>query len=701
MTAVMAYQLAEEGKSGVILCAREFMNSLEDSSMEEIKQAIRSVPWLNAYFEMGERFIRTKNKRITYIFCGLRHNLDSIKSKARILIAWVDEAEGVSEVAWQKLLPTVREEGSQLFISWNPEREGSATDLRFRQNPPEDWIGVEMNFSDNPWFPEVLEQERLSDRDRLDDQTYAWIWEGAYRENSDAQVLSGKYRVTEFEPGAEWGGPYFGIDWGFSQDPTAGVKVWTHDSRLWIEHEGGRVGLENDDIAAYMIQRLPGIEKYKVRADSARPETISHVKSKGQDGKRANLPLLEPVDKWPGSVEDGISHLRSYKEIIIHPRCTKVLDEARKYSYKVDRATGDVLPDIIDKNNHYIDACIEHDQLVSTARGLIPVQDVVVGDMVYTRKGLRKVLVSKMTMESAQIYELKTASGLVLRATGSHRVYVKGKGFLRLDALRYNDYIVMQEPSLWQKLKQWNTAVFCGADTQSLSESQTGNTSSEQWKMGDPSFYTAMFMRLSAALSLMVGMFTTKMKTGKTIQSKTLSACRQKITEQSMSHGEVTESECCPIWSESGHSRKPGTLRLKVWQSIERLARNLGMGLSVSGCAASNAVSNSLPKPLEAETSSVVMHVSQHGGVQKVLITSPSHASGAENCSRRTNTPRLDFVADRVLTVAATNDYSPVYDLMVEDAEEFFASGVLVHNCRYALGGLIKRKAAVGILLRR
>ena len=108
MTAVTAYQLAEEGKSGVILCAREFMNSLEDSSMEEIKQAIRSVPWLNAYFEMGERFIRTKNKRITYIFCGLRHNLDSIKSKARILIAWVDEAEGVSEVAWQKLLPTVR-----------------------------------------------------------------------------------------------------------------------------------------------------------------------------------------------------------------------------------------------------------------------------------------------------------------------------------------------------------------------------------------------------------------------------------------------------------------------------------------------------------------------------------------------------------------------------------------------------------------
>ena len=101
MSAVRAYMFAEAGVSGTVLCAREYMNSLEDSSMEEIKQAIRETPWLNDYFEIGERFIRTKNRRVDYTFCGLRHNLDSIKSKARVLIAWVDEAEGVSEIAWQ------------------------------------------------------------------------------------------------------------------------------------------------------------------------------------------------------------------------------------------------------------------------------------------------------------------------------------------------------------------------------------------------------------------------------------------------------------------------------------------------------------------------------------------------------------------------------------------------------------------------
>lgn len=355
MTAVRAYMFAQAGVSGVILCAREFMNSLEDSSMEEVKQAIRSVPWLDAYFEIGERYIRTRNRKVSYVFAGLRHNLDSLKSKARILIAWVDEAESVSETAWVKLGPTVRENGSEIWVTWNPERDGSPTDARFRKSPPPNSVGCELNFSDNPWFPPSLEEERIADRERLDDQTYAWVWDGAYRENSQAQILAGKYRVSEFDPQPGWHGPYYGLDWGFSQDPTAGVKLWIGGTSLYVEYEAGRVGLENDDIAKYMIERLPGIERHTVRADSARPETISHVKSSG-DGRRQSLPQIVPVEKWSGSVEDGIAHLRSYFEIVIHPRCTAFLMEARLYSYKVDRLTGDVMKDVVDAHNHYIDA---------------------------------------------------------------------------------------------------------------------------------------------------------------------------------------------------------------------------------------------------------------------------------------------------------------------------------------------------------
>ncbi|MDA5608708.1 PBSX family phage terminase large subunit [Pasteurella multocida] len=349
MTAVVAYQRAMNNESGVILCGREFMNSLEDSSLEEIKQAIRSEPFLEAFFEIGEKFVRTKCGRISYVFTGLRHNLDSIKSKARILLAWVDEAESVSEIAWQKLLPTVRESNSEVWVTWNPEKKGSATDLRFRQSIPENAMIVEMNYTDNPWFPDVLEQERLNDKKRLDDATYRWIWEGAYLEASEAQIFKGKYEELEFKPNQDFNGPYFGLDFGFAKDPTAAVKCWVFDNNLYIEHEAGKTGLELDHTAGFMKERVPDIEKYILRADSARPESISYLKRNG-------IPRIEGVKKWSGSVEDGIEHIKSYRKIYIHPRCKETLREFRLYSYKTDRLTGDVLPTVLDEHNHYIDA---------------------------------------------------------------------------------------------------------------------------------------------------------------------------------------------------------------------------------------------------------------------------------------------------------------------------------------------------------
>ncbi len=349
MTAVIAYKRAMAGDSGVILCGREFMNSLEDSSLEEVKQAIRAESFLNDFFEIGEKYIRTKCGRVSYIFSGLRHNLDSIKSKARILLAWVDEAESVSEMAWSKLIPTVREHNSEIWLTWNPEKRDSATDKRFRQFPPDSSVIVEMNYTDNPWFPDVLEQERLNDKKRLDDATYRWIWEGAYLEASEAQIFNGKYEELEFKPNQDFNGPYFGLDFGFAKDPTAAVKCWVFDNNLYIEYEAGKTGLELDHTAGFMKERVPDIEKYILRADSARPESISYLKRNG-------IPRIEGVKKWSGSVEDGIEHIKSYKKVYIHPRCKETLREFRLYSYKTDRLTGDVLPTVLDEHNHYIDA---------------------------------------------------------------------------------------------------------------------------------------------------------------------------------------------------------------------------------------------------------------------------------------------------------------------------------------------------------
>jgi phage terminase large subunit len=349
MTAIKGYQFAEAGVSGVILCAREFMNSLADSSMEEVKQAIRSVDWLADYYDIGQNYIRTKNGLVSYVFCGLRHNLDSIKSKARILLCWVDEAENVSEIAWRKLTPTVRETNSEIWVTWNPETEGSPTDIRFRQKPPENAVIIEMNYNDNPFFPNVLEQERLNDLERLDYASYAWIWEGAYLENSDKQVLSGRYVVEEFDDNLHKQADrlLFGADFGFANDPNTLIRSFILNDCLYIEYEAYGVNIELDEMGSF-YDSVPEARKWPIKADCSRPETISHIKRKGFN--------ISAAKKWQGSVEDGVAYLRGFKKIIIHPRCKNTATEARLYSYKTDKMTGEVLPIIVDANNHCWDA---------------------------------------------------------------------------------------------------------------------------------------------------------------------------------------------------------------------------------------------------------------------------------------------------------------------------------------------------------
>ena len=344
MAAVRGYILAEAGKTGAIVCGREFQNSLDESSMAEVKAAIASVDWLAGYYEIGEKFIRTKNRRIEFSFIGLRHNLDSVKSKALIHVLWVDEADSVSETAWRKIVPTVREDGSEIWVTWNPDSPNSATHRRFRENTPPNTKIIQINWQENPWFPAVLEQERQSDiKYRAD--TYGHVWEGEFFSETEAQVFHGKWRVEEFEPGKDWDGPYQGIDFGFRPDPLCALRVWVHNKKIWVEHEAYSAGVEIDDTAAFIKKRIPDFETFAARADSAEPKTISYLSRNG-------LPRIEAVKKWPNSVIEGIRFLRGYEAIVIHPRCTNAAKDFRLYSHKTDRLSGDIMPDLLDADNH-------------------------------------------------------------------------------------------------------------------------------------------------------------------------------------------------------------------------------------------------------------------------------------------------------------------------------------------------------------
>lgn len=332
-----------------ILCTRDIQDSIKESFHAELKNAIASEPWLAAAYDVGIDYLRCKTSGTEFLFKGLRHGISSIKSTAGINLCIVEEAEDVPEYSWEALEPTIRAPKSEIWVIWNPKIEGSPVDNRFRKTTPPRSCIVEMNYGDNPWFPPELEEQRRHAQRTMYPGRYAWIWEGDYLRNSEVQVFGGRCKVDEFEPVPDWDGPYHGLDFGFANDPTAGVRCWIHERRLFIEREAVKTGLELDATAGYVSGCIPGIEDHVIRADSSRPESISYL-------MRHGLPRITACRKWAGSVEDGIEYLKSFREIIIHPRCKEMQREARLYSYKVDRLTGEVKPDVVDAHNHLWDA---------------------------------------------------------------------------------------------------------------------------------------------------------------------------------------------------------------------------------------------------------------------------------------------------------------------------------------------------------
>lgn len=330
-----------------ILCVRQFQNSIPESFYREVVDAIEKYEWLQSHYTITKESITGKNGT-QFIFKGLDRNPQSIKSLAKIDLTIVEEAEDIPEQSWMNLEATVfRQPKSEMWVIYNPRKENSPVDFRFVKNRAPRSIVRTVNYEDNPFFPDGLDEVRKRDLDIMDYATYAHIWLGQYLKNSKSQIFNGRFEAREFEPDASWS-IVQGLDWGYSQDPTAMIRAYVHDECLWISHEAGGVGIELDDVPR-AAAAIPDFHRFATRADSAQPAMISHVRGKG-------LPKLEPAKKGKGSIEDGIQFIRSFRRVYIHPRCTETLNEFMTYSWKVDRTTGEILDTPVDANNHYIDA---------------------------------------------------------------------------------------------------------------------------------------------------------------------------------------------------------------------------------------------------------------------------------------------------------------------------------------------------------
>lgn len=331
--------------SHCVVCIREIQKSLKFSAKKLVEDKIRE---FNAshLFDITLTEIRRVGGNGIMIFQGMQdHTADSIKSLEGFNTAWVEEAQSISARSLELLLPTIRAEGSEILFSWNPDKEDDPVEKLFKEED-ENSICIHVNYTQNKLLPKTLKDEAERHL-RTSPETFNHVWLGEYTKVSDSLIFNGKYRIEELEipPNTTF---YFGADWGFSQDPTTLVKCAIFGNTLYIAQEVGGIGVELDE-TAQLFESIEGAKDYVIRADSARPETISHIKARG-------FRKIVSVEKWKGSVEDGISYMRSFDTIIINPKCVKTIEEFSKYSYKVDRMSGDILPIIVDKWNHYIDA---------------------------------------------------------------------------------------------------------------------------------------------------------------------------------------------------------------------------------------------------------------------------------------------------------------------------------------------------------
>jgi len=177
-----------------ILCAREFMTSMRDSVHKLLCDQIESLGLLN-FYEITQASIRGKNGT-EFAFVGLKNNVANVKSYEGIDICWVEEAQTVSRLSWNILIPTIRKTGSEIWVSFNPELETDETYQRFVANPPEDCITMRVNWYDNPWFPDTLRMEKDALKQR-DEEAYNQVWEGLCRQTVDGAIFAKEMQAAE------------------------------------------------------------------------------------------------------------------------------------------------------------------------------------------------------------------------------------------------------------------------------------------------------------------------------------------------------------------------------------------------------------------------------------------------------------------------------------------------------------------------
>ncbi len=324
-----------------ILCAREFQISIKDSVHKLLSDQIEALGLLG-FYEITQASIRGANGT-EFAFIGLKNNPTNIKSFEGVDICWVEEAQSVSRVSWKTLIPTIRKESSEIWVSFNPELETDETYQRFVANPPRDCISIKINYWDNPWFPETLQLEMEALKGRNFEE-YQQVWEGICRQTVDGAIFANEMMKAEAEDRITKV-PY---------DPTKPVHAicdlgWSDATAWWLVQF---VGMEThliryfEDNQRTMTSYLAELQTFGYVYDTiwlphdAQSKTLAAAGRSIEDIVRNAGYKTRILDRVP--VVDSINAARTVFPNCYFDRdnCADGLNCLRHYRYDVDPETG-------------------------------------------------------------------------------------------------------------------------------------------------------------------------------------------------------------------------------------------------------------------------------------------------------------------------------------------------------------------------
>jgi len=342
-----------------VLCTREIQDSIKDSVHKLLKDQIDLLE-LKGFIVQNDVIKHVNGSE--FLFKGLYTNLSKIKSFEGVDYCWIEEAESISSMSWEILDPTIRKPNSEIWISFNPRYENDIIYKTFILNKRDNATVIKVNWQDNKYFPEELKKQK-DHMQRTDPDLYLHIWEGGLKRNTSELIFNNKWVVEDFETTKKTLTHfYYGADWGFSQDPNTLTRMYIGKHKdygnncLFIDYEANdrpydeenkNTSLDTDKLYT-LWDTIPYVKENIIKADSARPETISYMCKQGYN--------VVGAEKGKGSIEDGIEYIKSFDKVIIHPRCKNTIFEFGNYKFKVDARSGQITNKIVDKYNHHIDS---------------------------------------------------------------------------------------------------------------------------------------------------------------------------------------------------------------------------------------------------------------------------------------------------------------------------------------------------------